>query len=95
MKLQEKMFALVRNWRESRMTKREFLLDKAIGLSKFNYWLYKYRDLQNDTLARMPAQSSADDFKSFLLSPEPTETDRQSISMEIVTPSGVRITIYH
>lgn len=95
MKLQEKMFAIVQAWQESEMTKVEYLSDKAIGLPKFDYWLYKYRNLPNGTHPQLPAQAAPEAFKSFILSDEPDDANRQSVSMEIVTPSGVRITIFH
>jgi hypothetical protein len=95
MKLQEKMFALVQAWQESGMVRQEFLSDKTISLSKFNYWLYKYRKSQQKHPQNLPVRSTPGDFKSFVLSDEAIETSGQSVSMEITTPSGVRITIYN
>lgn len=93
MKLQEKMFALVQAWQESGIIRQEFLSDKAISLSKFNYWLYKYRKSRQHP-QNLPARSTPEDFKSFVLSDDVVKTIGQSVSMEIITPSGVRITIY-
>lgn len=93
MKLQEKMWALIRAWEKSGLTKREFLADKAIGQPKFDYWLYKYRKRAGS--GQLPDKLQPEDFKAFLLSPEVTEADKRVVSMEIATPSGVRITIYH
>lgn len=95
MKLQEKMFALVQAWQSSGMTQREFLCDKSIGLSKFNYWICKYRKSHENRPYELTAPSSPRGFKSFVLSEEEVTGNRQSVSMEIITPSGVRITIYH
>lgn len=93
MKLQEKMFALVQAWQESGIIRQEFLSDKAISLSKFNYWLYKYRKSQPHP-ENLPALSTHEDFKSFVLSDDVVKNIGQTVSMEITTPSGVRITIY-
>lgn len=95
MKLQEKMFALVRAWEESGMSKHEFLLGKAVKRAKFDYWLYKYRDMANVMQGCLPERSTSETFKPFVLSEEPETSNAQSVSVEIVTPSGVRITIYH
>ena len=95
MKLQEKMFALVQAWQASGMTQREFLSDKSIGRSKFNYWVCKYRKSHENRSYALTAPSYPGGFKPFVLSEEEVLTNRQSVSMEITTPSGVRITIYH
>jgi len=95
MKLQEKMFAMVQAWQKSGMTRPEFLSGKSISLSKFDYWIYKYRKITKHSQSGIPARSSSEDFKSFVLSDQDTCGKEQSVSMEIITPSGVRITIYH
>jgi len=96
MKLQEKMFALVSAWEASGQKRADFLSDKDISLPKFNYWICKYRkkDQQQPSL---PAQVAPAAFKSFVLSDAEAldEIPRSSVSMEITTPSGTRITIYN
>jgi len=96
MKLKEKMFSLIENWQESGLSKREFLSGKGVKTSKFNYWLSKYRLSQSVLPSALPpALPACDDFKSFVLSERKIGGSRQNVSMEIATPSGVRITIYH
>ncbi len=94
MKLQEKMFALVQAWHKSGLTRQKFISGKAVGIAKFDYWICKYRKSQCSLKQSLPATHSPEVFKSFAFSEEPREADARSISMEIVTPSGVRITIY-
>ncbi len=92
MKLQEKMFALILSWYESGMVRSEFLSDQAISLSKFNYWLSKYQKAQGHS-SLLPAPL-AGDFKSFVVSEGLGEGCHQAVSMELTTPSGVRVVIY-
>jgi len=95
MTLQDKMFAMVQAWQERGMVRREFLSGKAVSLAKFDYWLCKYRKSQQLPQKNIPAQVAQQDFKSFVLSDNPSEACRKSVSMEITTPSGMRITIYN
>ncbi len=44
MQLQEEMFALVSEWKNSGVTKKTFLVDRQIKRPKFDYWCNKYRD---------------------------------------------------
>jgi len=81
MDLQEKMFKEIDAWRESGITKQEFLKDKEYGLAKFNYWIAKHR--ANNT----PAQ--AEGFQEIDFS----ETKLGKV-LEIEAPSGVRIMVY-
>ena len=48
MDLQEIMFTEVEAWRSSGIAKQEFIKDKEYSLSKFNYWVAKYRVAQVD-----------------------------------------------
>lgn len=94
MKLQEKMFAMVEAWHKSGMTRQEFLTGKSVGLPKFDYWVNKYRKSLRPQPSALPSERLAEDFKSFVLQAEPHEPEPQSVSMNIETPEGVRITIY-
>ena len=94
MTIQEKMFAMVETWQESGMVRREFLSGKSVSIAKFDYWICKYRKSQQLPQS-IPAQAAPQDFKSFVLSDDPNHTCHQSASIEITTPSGVRITIYN
>ncbi len=37
------MFTLVRQWRESGLTRNEFCLQHGISLSKFGYWIARWK----------------------------------------------------
>ncbi|MBK1442701.1 IS66 family insertion sequence element accessory protein TnpB [Parapedobacter sp. ISTM3] len=41
------MFALVRQWRESGLTRKEFCLQHGITLSKFGYWISRWKEDQS------------------------------------------------
>ena len=90
MKLQDEMFALVAEWKSGGLTKKAFLADKAIGLSKFNYWYAKYIDQHQDS--KLPTLSSASDFQELLLN----DTSAKALAkvFELSTPSGLRITVF-
>jgi hypothetical protein len=40
------MFTLVRQWRESGLTRQEFCLQHGITLSKFGYWISRWKEDQ-------------------------------------------------
>src|SRR5690606_37529068 len=40
------MFTLVRQWRESGLTQKEFCLQHGITLSKFSYWISRWKEAQ-------------------------------------------------
>jgi hypothetical protein len=42
MALQEEMFRLVENWKESKLPKTIFINEKDTSKDKFNYWVHKY-----------------------------------------------------
>lgn len=44
----EYMFTLVRQWRESGLTRNEFCLQHGISLSKFGYWIGRWKEAQAD-----------------------------------------------
>ena len=96
MKLKEKMYALVSAWESSGQKRADFLSDKDISLPKFDYWICKYRK-KDQRQPSLRAQVAPAAFESFVLSDAdaPDEIPRSSVSMEIITPSGTRITIYN
>ncbi|MDZ7775725.1 MAG: hypothetical protein U5L09_09100 [Bacteroidales bacterium] len=81
MGLQEKMFTEVEAWRSSGIAKQEFIKDKEYSLSKFNYWVAKYRAAQVD--------DQAEGFREV----DFTETKLGKV-LEIEAPSGVKIMVY-
>jgi len=50
MTLQQKrisMFALVESWRESDKTQNEFARENGLNVSKFRYWVHRFRNLSD------------------------------------------------
>src|SRR5690554_3799311 len=43
----EYMFTLVRQWRESGLTRKEFCLQHGITLAKFGYWIARWKEDQS------------------------------------------------
>lgn len=41
------MFTLVRQWRESGLTRQEFCLQHGITLAKFGYWIARWKEDQS------------------------------------------------
>lgn len=87
MQLQREMFALVSEWRASGMSKKAFLADRNIRLSKFNYWCTKYSDEHHG--ADLPAENH---FRELVLSKSAPETPAKVV--ELTTPTGLHIVIY-
>lgn len=42
------MFTLVRQWRESGLTRNEFCQQHGVTLSKFGYWIARFKEDQSD-----------------------------------------------
>ena len=66
MELREEMFALIAEWKAGGLTKKVFLADRPISLSKFNYWCVKYNGRHQK--AKLPDLCNAVDFHELLLS---------------------------
>lgn len=90
MKLQEKMFALVADWESGSQTKKSFLSDKPVSLSKFDYWRVKYN--KSKGCSGIATQNPGSDFRELLLG-GPGSEDLSKV-LELTTPSGLRITVY-
>jgi hypothetical protein len=45
----EKMLALVKDYRESGMTQKEFCRESGMGITKLNYWISKSREASAPT----------------------------------------------
>jgi len=46
------MFTLVRQWRESGLTRQEFCLQHGITVGKFGYWISRWKEDQSGVSAR-------------------------------------------
>jgi len=90
MELQEEMFAMVSEWKSGGLSKKAFLADKPIGLSKFNYWCAKYNGQHQE--AKLPDLSKAADFRELFLND--TSAEAPAKVFELSTPSGLRITVF-
>lgn len=90
MELQEKMFALIAEWKTGGLTKKVFLADRPIGLSKFNYWCAKYNGRHQK--AKLPDLCDAGDFHELLLND--TTAEAPAKVFELTTPAGLRITVF-
>ena len=42
----EYMFTLVRQWRESGLTRKEFCSQHGISMAKFGYWIARWKEVQ-------------------------------------------------
>ncbi len=75
----EYMFTLVRQWRESGLTRQEFCLQHGITLAKFGYWIARWKENQSGG-------------ESGFISLTPSRAgDRASIS--VIYPNGVRLEV--
>lgn len=90
MKLQEKMFALVADWESGSETKKSFLSDKAVSLSKFDYWRAKYN--KSKSCSGIATQNRGSDFREVLL--RDIGSEKPSKLLELTTPLGLRITVF-
>ncbi len=91
--LQDEMFGLVENWKESKLPKSTFIHGKNISIDKFNYWIHKYNK-ENEKLLDVKKSVKSEVFKEVVV-PEITQVPfgLQKI-IELTTPSGLQITIF-
>lgn len=75
----EYMFTLVRQWRESGLTQREFCLQHGITLAKFGYWIVRWKEDQSSGGAGFIPMGSA--------------MTGNASAISIVYPNGVRLEI--
>ena len=74
---QEKMFALVEEYRQSGSTAKVFCEEKKIGLPKFNYWVRKKRREHNGSgFIKVTADKKLKD-----------------VPVELIYPNGVRLQV--
>jgi hypothetical protein len=80
MSTQEQMFADIENWQNSGKKKSEFLKDKNYGAAKFNYWLTKWNASKS---------VQGDEFSELTW-----REVKVGKVLEIIAPSGVKITVF-
>lgn len=90
--MQEVMFAHVKSWQSTNMTKKAFAKSIGVTRDKFAYWLNKYRkiyDEENDTPAFIQLEPSLIESK-----PKQKSTGCPKLEMELSLPGGVCLKIY-
>jgi len=96
MKLQDQMFALIDDWYDSKLHKKEFLTGKNVSQGKFDYWLKKYHK-PNRHSKKIIQPLKVENFKEITL-PSVSNTvpvSKDSVKVvELITPSGFQINIY-
>lgn len=84
---QKEMFAIVEAWRESGLTKQQFVKEHPITSHKLNYWIGRYNKLN-----QQGEQHQKSNFQEISL-PETNENSSQKI-LELTTLTGTHIVIY-
>lgn len=84
---QKEMFAMIKAWRESGLTKQEFLKKHPLSRHKFNYWIGRYNRSNPHS-----EQNQKSNFQEICL-PE-TDKNRSQKIVELTTQSGTHIVIY-
>ncbi|HTO34995.1 MAG TPA: hypothetical protein VLZ72_02065 [Flavobacterium sp.] len=87
MKLQQEMYSEVEKWKSSGQSRADFIKGKAYTLSKFNYWLNRYR---KENIKSTRSNFKEIPIKKSLISP----ALKQEKALQIDFPSGIKITIY-
>ena len=83
---EQKMFALVKEYKKSGQKQKEFCLNKGLAFSTFQRWLYLYRAANSDT--EFLVQQSTKDFIPITSPSQQQETDAVCL---IDYPNGVRV----
>ncbi len=83
----KEMFTIVETWRESGMTKQQFVNDHPITYHKLNYWIGRYNKMN-----QLIEQQHKTNFQEICL-PEKDSHRSQKI-LELTTQTGTHIVIY-
>lgn len=86
---QDEMFRLIEDWKNSNLTKTDFLKGKNTSKDKFGYWLNKYHKLNGKKFIK---QTVEPEFREMVF-PDITPKGFQKV-IELTTPSGIQIKIY-
>lgn len=84
---QKEMFTMVEAWRESGLTKQQFVKEHPISYHKLNYWIGQYNKLHKHS-----EQQQKSSFQEICL-PEINKDHSQKI-LELTTRTGTHIVIY-
>ena len=90
MRLRDKMFSLISDWKASGEFKSKFLKGTGISTAKFDYWLKKYNDLES--ASAKPCLDSRD----FIQVGGVLEETTSSVVavLELSTPGGITIKVF-
>jgi len=95
MKLQEKMFLTIEDWKKSGLKKVHFVKNAGITIHKFNYWIDKHSlliTLENKVKSVDKNQFQEIKLPLFLKNLECKTIPKKVLELE--TPSGLKITIF-
>jgi len=95
MKLQEKMFQTIEDWKKSGLDKVHFVKNTGITIHKFNYWIDKYsllKTLENKVKSIEKSQFQEINMPLFSENLECKTIPKKVLELE--TPSGLKITIF-
>lgn len=91
--LKDEMFSLIKDWKSSGLSKLNFLKDKKITKDKFGYWLSKYNKQFGSNTTCIEKQNTEPIFKELTLPTGPSVKSIQKV-IELITPSGLKITVF-
>ncbi|MBI1837034.1 MAG: hypothetical protein HYR91_07185 [Flavobacteriia bacterium] len=91
--LKDEMFRLIEDWKNSGLSKLDFLKDKKITKDKFGYWLAKYNKQNKSKLPKEEKQDIPPIFKEITL-PDVTVVRTINKVIELTTRSGLKITVF-
>lgn len=91
MGIQDDMFRLISEWKDSGSTRADFLKDKKISKDKFSYWISKYNKFAAKKPGRKPRVKT--EFKKIDL-PGIFQEQNSVKLMEFTTSSGIQIIVY-
>lgn len=83
----EEMFTIVESWRESGLTKQQFVKEHPISYHKLNYWIGRYNKIKQPI--ELPPKSN---FQEMCISEK--DTDCSQKILELTTKTGTHIVIY-
>lgn len=98
MSKKEQMFALVKQWRESGLTRGVFVKQHGLEGQSFDYWCQKqYNEVvksKSSVRTSPKTPSSLPRFIELTSAPANCHVESQQLQMELELPGGIRIKIY-
>lgn len=91
--LKDEMFRLIEEWKNSGLSKLDFLKDKKITKDKFGYWLAKFNKQKGIKSTIVEKQNISSVFKEISFPALQQIRNLQKV-IELTTPSGLKITVF-